>query len=157
MAYITTDDLEPFATIDEAKAEAMIADAQAQAILAAPCLANEAALNEWQTAAVKAVLRGAILRWNDSGSGAYQQQVAGPFALSYDSRQTRRSLFWPSEIENLQEICLLVNGGDGGGAFAVDTVCGYRGVHADVCSLYFGALYCSCGADIAGFPLWESA
>lgn len=154
MAYITTDDLAPFAEIADEKAEAMIADAQAQAILAAPCLANEDALNEWQLAAVKAVLRGAILRWNDSGAGAYQQQVAGPFALSYDTRQTRRSLFWPSEIENLQEICLLVTGGSGGGAFAVDTVCGYVAVHADTCSLYFGALYCSCGASLAGSPLW---
>lgn len=43
-----------------------------------------------------------------------------------------------------------------GGAFAVDTVrC--AGNHADICSLYFGALYCSCGADLTAgmYPLWE--
>jgi hypothetical protein len=41
------------------------------------------------------------------------------------------------------------------GAFSVDTApCGL-GVHSPVCSLVFGASYCSCGADIAGFPLYE--
>lgn len=28
-------------------------------------------------------------------------------------------------------------------------------LHADVCALTFGALYCSCGGDIAGWPLYE--
>ena len=43
-----------------------------------------------------------------------------------------------------------------GGAFSVDTACG-AGVHAETCALVFGALYCSCGADLTGyaFPLWE--
>lgn len=42
---------------------------------------------------------------------------------------------------------------DGGEAFTIDTL-GTSTVHADTCSLNFGALYCSCGASIAGFPLW---
>lgn len=42
----------------------------------------------------------------------------------------------------------------GVGAFSVDTApCG--SVHALACALYFGATYCSCGADIAGFALYE--
>jgi hypothetical protein len=41
------------------------------------------------------------------------------------------------------------------GAFAVDMAGSYVTVHANVCSLNFGALYCSCGADIAGFPIFE--
>lgn len=41
-----------------------------------------------------------------------------------------------------------------GGAFSVDTVpC--ASVHQPWCNLAFGATYCSCGADLAGFPLWE--
>lgn len=41
-----------------------------------------------------------------------------------------------------------------GGAFDVDTVsCG--SAHLAWCSLNFGATYCSCGVDIAGFPLFE--
>lgn len=37
-----------------------------------------------------------------------------------------------------------------GGAFAVDTY-GGSGVHAAMCSLNFGALYCSCGADLTNY------
>jgi hypothetical protein len=41
-----------------------------------------------------------------------------------------------------------------GGAFSVDTVAA-ASIHQPWCNLAFGALYCSCGADLAGFPLWE--
>jgi hypothetical protein len=41
-----------------------------------------------------------------------------------------------------------------GGAFSVDTV-GADSIHQPWCNLAFGALYCSCGADLAGYPLWE--
>ena len=42
----------------------------------------------------------------------------------------------------------------GGGIYSVDTAaCGTS--HQPWCNLAFGALYCSCGADLAGFPLWE--
>lgn len=154
MAYIELDDLEPFADIEVLKAEAMIADAVAQAILVAPCLADEGDLDANQIAAVKSVLRGAILRWNDSGSGAFTQQQAGPFGVTMDTRQQRRSLFWPSEIEQLEKICNAVSGG-AGGAFAIDTAPGCTVTHADSCSINFGAEYCSCGAllTLAG-PLW---
>lgn len=44
-----------------------------------------------------------------------------------------------------------------GGAFAVDTI-GSVGAHSPYCSIYFGATYCSCGADLTGYtyPLWET-
>ena len=42
----------------------------------------------------------------------------------------------------------------GGAAYSFDTI-STSVVHAATCSLYFGATYCSCGADIAGFPLFE--
>ena len=43
----------------------------------------------------------------------------------------------------------------GGGAFDIDTVSnGYR--HLPWCSLSMGANYCSCGASIAGFPIFEN-
>jgi len=42
----------------------------------------------------------------------------------------------------------------GGGAYSVDTV-GCGTVHLPWCSLSMGALYCSCGADIAGTPIYE--
>jgi hypothetical protein len=38
-------------------------------------------------------------------------------------------------------------------AFSVDTAA-TSGSHAETCSLWLGATYCSCGADIAGSPLY---
>lgn len=152
--FVQPADLTPFASIDPVKAAAMIEDAEAMASLVAPCLAQPADLTAGQRAAVKAILRGAILRWHDAGSGAVQSQTAGPFSQSLDTRQTRRSMFWPSEIEQLQELC----GGKGNeGAFSIDTVSAAGPVHADVCALNFGAQYCSCGAVLTqGLPLYET-
>lgn len=38
--------------------------------------------------------------------------------------------------------------------FTIDTV-GFGSGHAPWCSTVFGAEYCSCGADIAGYPIYE--
>lgn len=101
-SLITVDDLTPFADIPQAKAEAMIADALAMASRVAPCItATDFAYPD----AAKAILRGAILRWHDAGSGAFQSQTAGPFGVQVDTRQQRRSMFWPSEINDLQALC----------------------------------------------------
>lgn len=147
-------DLAPFADIDDVKASEMIADATYTAALVAPCLdpANVSNLTEIQVGAVRAILRGAILRWNESGTGAMTQQTAGPFSATTDTRQERRGMFWPSEIEQLQKICA---GTAKGGAFQIDTVGSLSVVHSEICSINFGALYCSCGAVLAGAPLYE--
>lgn len=45
-----------------------------------------------------------------------------------------------------------------GGAFSVDMAAGYElSPHADICSLNFGATYCSCGASLTNlmYPLYE--
>lgn len=118
MAAVTLvpDDLAPFATIDAAKAQAMIDDALAMAARVAPCITEETFEHD---AAAKAILRGAVLRWNEAGTGALQQQTAGPFGMQVDTRQQRRGMFWPSEIKQLQELCL--DGDTSTQAFAVDT------------------------------------
>ncbi|MGX6513026.1 hypothetical protein [Rhodococcus sp. SJ-2] len=113
---ITLDDLRPFTpTIDEAKALAMIDDALALAVVVAPCILDDTFEHP---GAAKAILRGAILRWNDAGNGAIVSQAAGPFSQTVDTSQPRRGLFWPSEIKQLQELCS--NGKSG--AFAIDTL-----------------------------------
>lgn len=147
---ISPADLEPFATIDPVKAQAMIDDALAMAELVAPCITS----TEFAHAgAAKAVIRGAILRWHDAGSGAVSSQTAGPFGQTLDTRQVRRSMFWPSEIEQLQKMC---QAADTGGAWAYDTAGCLLPQHAEICALHFGADYCSCGAVLAGAPLWET-
>lgn len=42
------------------------------------------------------------------------------------------------------------------GAFSINPY-GYCSEHLPWCSLSMGANYCSCGVDIAGFPLWETS
>lgn len=106
--FLNVSDLAPFATIETAKANAMIDDAEAMALLAAPCIA---AVGFVHATAVRAILRGAVLRWNDSGSGALQAQQAGPFGQTLDTRQERRGMFWPSEIVSLQSLCADSQGG----------------------------------------------
>ena len=106
--FLDVTDLAAFASIDDAKAAAMIEDAEAMALLAAPCIAAEGFA---YGSAVKAILRGAVLRWNDSGSGALQAQQAGPFGQTLDTRQERRGMFWPSEIVALQGLCGTTAGG----------------------------------------------
>lgn len=149
MAAVTLyiEDLEPFAQIPEAKARAMIDDALAMAARVAPCIMDE---DFAYPDAARAVLRRAILRWNEAGTGATVTQSAGPYGQTVENKPSR-GLFWPSEINDLAGLCA---DGTSGNAFTVDSVGCYT-VHADICSLVFGALYCSCGADLAGFPLWE--
>lgn len=105
-----------------------------------------------QLAEARLTLLGAVKRWAEAGAGAFQQQSAGPFGITVDTRQRTGYNLWPSEIERLQDICA-----DGGGkkAFSVDTAPPLTGMHVDWCSLNLGAFYCSCGLDIAGQPIYE--
>ena len=145
----TIDDLTPFAHIEAMKAQAMIDDAMATAALYAPCILDDGFVH---AAAAKAIIRAAILRWNDVGSGAFTSEQTGPFSATVDTRVARRSMFTGAEIDDLRKLCAEAPSG----AFDIDTISSsWLWFHADVCSLVFGANYCSCGADIAGFPLWE--
>lgn len=152
--FLNVDDLDPFAEIDPIKATAMIEDAEALALTAAPCLESTTpALTAGQLASIRAILRGAILRWNEAGTGAMQSQTAGPFAVQVDTRQTRRGMFWPSEISQLQAICGTTGGG---AAWALDTMASATS-HLATCARSLGATYCDCGADIAGYPIYGLA
>ena len=151
--FLTVDDLIPFVSdLDAIKAEAMIDDLEAMAVLLAPCITEAGFV---QDVAVRAILRGAFVRWYEAGSGALtqRQEQAGPFMLgqSYDTRQQRRGMFWPTEITQLQQLCSEASSG----AFAVDTVPASTVVHLDTCSVRFGG-DCSCGAILTqGPPLYE--
>jgi hypothetical protein len=73
-----------------------------------------------QLVEAKLVLIGAVKRWAEAGAGAFQQQTAGPFGVTVDTRQRTGFNLWPSEIAELQEIC---KGDDADtDAYAVDTV-----------------------------------
>ncbi|WP_308289829.1 hypothetical protein [Mycolicibacterium mageritense] len=154
---LTPADLEPFGEIDPDKAQAMIDDVMGLAILSAPCLAEDN-LAPAKAKAAKAILRGAVLRWNEAGQGGRTQvtDIAGPFQHSeaFDNSTPRRSLLWPSEIAQLQKIC---TGGGDRKAWSYDTAGGSGPQHADTCAINLGATFCDCGAILTGAgPLWES-
>lgn len=152
-AVLIVDDLAPFADIEPVKAQAMVDDVLALAARVAPCLST--ATDDGVIAAARAILRGAVLRWNEAGTASYQAQHASPPGYPVDPLRERRNLLWPSEIEALSELC---GTPDAGGAFSVDTAGPTaRAGHADICALNFGALYCSCGAVLTNhlYPLYE--
>lgn len=155
MQLLTPADLAPFADIEPAKAKEMIDDALSLAVLVAPCLDFDSGveLNQTQLQIVKAVLRRAVLRWHEVGTGVVTQQTSGPFSQTVDTtRSGSKSLFWPSEIADLQAVCRAAGAApDRNGAFAVDTVPTLGANHAPTCSLYFGALRCSCGSYLNNF------
>lgn len=150
---LTPADLAPFAEIELGKAQAMIDDALALAARVAPCITDDTFAHG---AAAKAILRGAVLRWHEAGTGARQTFTVGGVSEGYDTRQQRRGMFWPSEITMLQDLCR--DDADlQASAFTIDTAptAAASVVHADICSLNFGGDYCSCGAILTGsLPLY---
>jgi len=135
--------------------EMMVAGANAKASRVAPCLAStDPVPSDDQLSEARLVLVGAVKRWAEAGSGAVQQQTAGPFSMSTDTRQRTGFNLWPSEITDLQAICS--TGSTGRQAFSIDTARA-SSAHMPWCSLAFGALYCSCGADLTDeqYPLYE--
>lgn len=108
---LTTADLAPFADIDDAKAQAMIDDALALAATVAPCILKDTFTS---AAAAKAIIRGAVLRWNEAGSGAVSSKTIGPWTDSTSA--PRKGMFWPTEITDLQRLCATSSG-----AFSIDT------------------------------------
>jgi hypothetical protein len=156
---ITEDDLPSSITVDEL-VETMIAGANAKASRVAPCLTWDGTVEDEpvpsadQLAEAKLVLVGAVKRWVEAGSGALQSENVGPFGYTVDTRQRVGYNLWPSEINQLQEIC--ASGAESSsGAFSFSPSRGTNAAHADICAINFGANYCSCGADIAGYPLYE--
>ncbi|MFC0359525.1 hypothetical protein ACFFHC_06925 [Kytococcus schroeteri] len=151
--YLAADDLAAFVSIDPARAAAMIEDAEAQAVLAAPCLADPGFTADPQRVAlVKSILRGAVLRWHDAGSGSVVQETTGPFSRTIDTKTARRGMFWPDEIAQLRDLCAAFTGESGDGrAFQLDTTpnAGWRAAHTDRCPFTFGAERCTCGALLA--------
>jgi len=147
---ITSNDL-PDDVASNAMVETWVNGANARASRVAPCLAaDDPAPTEDQLAEAKLVLIGAITRWAQAGAGALQSETIGPLGYTLDTRQRGGFNLWPSEINQLQEICRT---GAESAAYSVDTV-SCSTWHSPICSIYFGG-ECSCGAVIAGQAIYE--
>lgn len=105
VVIISAEDLPSSVTegLDPDLLDLLIAGANARATRVAPCLGEEPTAD--QLAEARMVLVGAVQRWAEAGAGAYQQQTAGPFSVSYDTRQRTGFNLWPSEVTDLQAIC----------------------------------------------------
>lgn len=112
---LTPVDLAPFAKIEPTKAQAMIDDAIALAETHAPCLAGDE-LEPSKARAARAIIRGAILRWHEAGAGAAVTKTAGIYGQTVDTRQPRKGMFFPSEIDQLKQLCRTAD--DDRGAFS---------------------------------------
>ena len=155
--FITAEDLAPFAEIPQAKAEAMIADVVAKAARIAPCIKDA---DFADVDAVKAILRGVILRWEANGpsGGRKQLSVGGGGFTQAETHEVfgGGATFRPSEIEELQGLCASTKATSG--AFSVDMAPDPYNAHLPWCSLLMsnGTFPCSCGAYIAGQPIYET-
>lgn len=75
--------------------------------------------------------------------------------VSVDDGATSRSYrSGKGRVTILDEWWVLLGLTDPSGAFVIDML-GIASIHLPWCSYSMGALYCSCGADIAGFPIYE--
>ena len=136
---------------ENAMSTTWINGANARASRVAPCLAaTNPPPTEDQLAEAKLILVGAVIRWSQAGAGALQSQNAGPYGVTLDTRQRVGYNLWPSEITQLQDIC---KNGTQQQAYSVDTLQA-GAYHSPICSVYFGGS-CSCGAALAGSPIYE--
>lgn len=102
-------------------------------------------------AKVDYVVREAVVAHVKKPDDATQVTVSvddGSTSKSYRSGKGRVTI--------LDEWWVLLGLTDPKGAFALDMTATYS-AHLAWCSLYFGATYCSCGVDIAGYPIFEGA
>lgn len=104
--YLTDADL-PSHTRDKMSAADLriaIEDAHARAVGAAPCLAGS--LSEGDAAQVRAILRGVVSRHVERVTSSDRQMTSGPFSYGpAPGANEPRAMLWPSEVEELQDIC----------------------------------------------------
>lgn len=95
------------------------------------------------------VIREAVVAHIKRPDDATQVTIAvddGSSSRSYQSGKGRVTI--------LDEWWTLLGLVEASGAFSIDMV-GSSSAHLPWCSLMLGASYCSCGVDIAGYPIFE--
>ena len=96
------------------------------------------------------VVREAVVSHIKKPDDATQVQVAVD-----DGSSTRTYRSGRGRVTILDEWWLLLGLTDPSGAYTIDML-GAANLHLPWCSYNFGALYCSCGVDIAGYPIFEN-
>lgn len=94
------------------------------------------------------MVRRAMLAPVDQAPAGQVQQTAGPFSQSVSYTNPTGDLYLTKAERQML-------GAGGQAAFTVPLGSPRSASHRAWCSLAFGASYCSCGADIAGVPIYE--
>ena len=98
--YLQPDDVTPLADIKPARLTVLIEDAETFATMAAPPLAARLTLTDQQRAQVKTILRRAVVRESDAGTGAKTQESAGLYFYMVDTRTARSVSFLSEEDQD---------------------------------------------------------
>jgi hypothetical protein len=98
--YLGPEDFTALVEVEADRLAILIEDAEVFAVMAAPPLAVPSALTEQQRAQARTILRRAVVRESDSGTGAKVQEVAGPYSYSVDTRTAGRVSFLTDEEED---------------------------------------------------------
>lgn len=154
-AFATIDDLADrhpggIADADEARAQAALDDASALIRAAAQktWVDDNDALEDVPDIVVTVCVRAALRAFvNPTG---LTQETTGPFSASYGNAST--DVYLTSKEADLVKQAAADTSI---GIFSIDTAPLVGAIHAEVCALNFGANYCSCGASLAGYPLYE--
>ena len=135
-------------SITEQQWEMFIADAEMLIEARREAVAPDVTLDE---ARVDYVVRESVVAHIKKPDDATQVSVSvddGSTTKSYKSGKGRVTI--------LDEWWLFLGLTETNGAFTIDML-GISSAHLPWCSLAFGATYCSCGVDIAGYPIFEGA
>ena len=79
-----------------------------------------------------------------------RQTASGPFSTTYAGDEPGGLQLTDADRKLLGVVSLE----EEQAAFTVDTYPAVYVIHAETCALRFGAAYCSCGATIAGVPIY---
>jgi hypothetical protein len=157
---LTSDDLrirlghvpDDWSANDDVRAEAVLSSARTVIVTMAgveQVAQAETDGNEGQLAALdEATLVYAVPIFENPGRRL--QRRLGDFSESFaDSNEAA------SALKEARAILSAAGFGGAGKAFAIDTVrTSFLDQHAEWCALAFGADYCDCGANLAGYPIF---
>lgn len=160
-AFATIDDLGArlpggIPTGDEARAQAALDDASALIrSIAGKTWTTDGALDDDVPDIILTIAVSAARRSFVNPSGVTQEgETAGPFNRNVSYANASSDVYL-TKAEKSQVLDAAADAGDGGGAFSIDTAPCISDNHSLLCTLRFGGAYCSCGVDIAGYPLYE--
>lgn len=159
--FATTDDLEqrwrPLNSDEQARAEVLLGDAAVRIRVACPGIdakitATAPAVPELDPDVPKIIscemVKRAMLSPVDQAPMSQTQETVGPFSRGGTYVNPTGDLYLTKAEKQML-------GCGGQQAFTIGMNSRTGIVHAPWCSLAFGATYCSCGADIARFPIYE--